>query len=55
MVPAGEENFSCEEEGMRARLDESNREERLQQCVVRGQGSVEYGQGGGESDGRGLL
>lgn len=41
-MPAGEENRSCEEEDMTARLDQSNREERLQQCVVRRQGSVEY-------------
>ena len=55
MVPAGEETRRCEEEDIGATLDQSKREERLQQCVVRRQGSVEYGQGGGESNVHGPL
>lgn len=46
MVPAGEEKRSCEEEDMAAKLDQNKRKERLQRCVGRRQGSVEYGQGG---------
>lgn len=49
MVHAGEECGNHEERDVAARLDQNKREERLK-CVVRRQASVEYGQGGGESN-----